>query len=1036
MTFHTSGQIPSTGDGSRAHILQICALFEQDFNIDWLAGLTGLKATRLLTEFETHVASGRLESGPPGVYRFRDPGFKEQTIKEIAPEQREAIHQRIAAMLLAEADEASAKSLSHHLLEITNSLDGCHSLIKAGDLHLKRYDNEAAFQCYAKAIKDLSLLDGEAVDRLFAGAAVKYSNLSTARHDTDLVLNILYDAMDRATRQGDKETSALLLLHSAKNEWLKARYSKALKNFDLGWRRAKAVNTPRVLRTAQNFSTFFLYWQGRFKEVVDNYEKTQPNVDKLPLGQFPLLAATTVGYCYTQVGQITQGLGMLDTVGNFCAQRGDTYLSSYAIGNMGAVMLTIRRLDEALAYLTRSCREAGEAGNQWVRLNTLITKSYTHYLMGDTSSCIRDLKLFLTQSRQVQAFAFPYPYILAIALAMKKGKLPDVKGVSLEDEIHKKLNSKTFYSKALAYRYQSYNLQIENQPVDSAVDSLKSAMKWAAKSGHAIEMAKIKLELARLYIYRGSKEKAGDLADEGASVLARFNEDLIPNDLKGLINTSPKPNDIYNTILQLTQEMAAIRDYKDLLQHIISSINRVTGAERGAIFLVDPDAAGLVIRGSRNLTSAQIEEPGFSASMNLINEVAKTGKGRIMEKPSSQGTFPADSIRSRICVPMLLRNRVTGVLYHDNRLLSSAFKAPHLDLLSFFGAIAAIAIDNALAGNEIRRLNKKLNREKEYYQEEHIQSENFKEIIGKSRGIKKVLSQIEQVAGSNATVLITGETGVGKELVARAVHRLSPRKTNPFIRVHCSALPENLIPSELFGHEKGAFTGAAKRRTGRFELADSGSLFMDELGEINPDIQTRLLRVLQTREFERVGGTQTLKSDFRLIAATNKDLGQEVKAGRFRSDLFYRINVFPIHIPPLRERRKDIPLLAGHFLRIHSQRTGKEFIGIDKQDLAALMNYDWPGNIRELENVIERGCILSRGRHPRIPKLTPDIGLSQLAPQGGVTLRETEERHLRWALENTGWKVRGPGGAAQLLDINPSTLRFRMKKHDIRRPGS
>lgn len=383
---------------------------------------------------------------------------------------------------------------------------------------------------------------------------------------------------------------------------------------------------------------------------------------------------------------------------------------------------------------------------------------------------------------------------------------------------------------------------------------------------------------------------------------------------------------------------------------------------------------------------------------------------------------------------MILRNHVVGVLYHDNRLLSSAFNVTHLDLLAFFAAIAAIALDNALANQEIRRLNSKLKQEKQYYQEEHINSLNFKDIIGKSSAIQRVLSQIEQVADSEATVLITGETGVGKELVARAIHRLSRRRKKPFIRVHCDALPENLIPSELFGHEKGAFTGAAQRRIGRFELADTGTLFLDEMGEISPDIQTSLLRVLQTKEFERVGGAETLRSDFRLIAATNRDLQQEVKNARFRADLYYRIHVFPIHVPSLRDRKEDIPLLTYHFLNIHANRTGRSFEGVYEEDMERLMRYDWPGNIRELENVVERACIRSTENYPRFPEL--DAECTDTGPvTGATTLKEMEANHLRWALEKTGWKVRGPGGAAELLDINPSTLRFRMNKHGVKKPS-
>jgi transcriptional regulator with GAF, ATPase, and Fis domain len=422
--------------------------------------------------------------------------------------------------------------------------------------------------------------------------------------------------------------------------------------------------------------------------------------------------------------------------------------------------------------------------------------------------------------------------------------------------------------------------------------------------------------------------------------------------------------------------------------------------------------------------------------MKMIEDVVRSAKGRIMGGDTEDGLafFSNKIIRSRICVPMIRHKKVVGVLYHDNRLLSSAFKESDLDLLAYFAALAAIALDNAEAYQEIRRLNRKLNDEKQYYQEEHIQSLHFDEIIGQSSVMQRVMSQIEQVAKTKAAVLVTGETGVGKELVARAIHRLSYRHDKPFIRVHCSALPENLIPSELFGHERGAFTGATSRRIGRFELADGGTLFLDEMGDLPADIQTRLLRVLQTKEFERVGGTATLRSDFRLISATNTNLEHEVNAKRFRADLYYRINVFPIHVPPLRERKEDIPLLARHFLKIYSTRMRKEFDGISREDMDRLIQYNWRGNVRELENIIERGCILSTGSMLQLPELAGDS--AALGPNNyGITLKESESHHIRWALEKTGWKVRGPGGAAELLDIHPSTLAFRMKKLGIQRPA-
>ena len=323
-----------------------------------------------------------------------------------------------------------------------------------------------------------------------------------------------------------------------------------------------------------------------------------------------------------------------------------------------------------------------------------------------------------------------------------------------------------------------------------------------------------------------------------------------------------------------------------------------------------------------------------------------------------------------------------------------------------------------------------------YLQEEIKGRHNFEELIGSSTSLKKVLKSVERVATTDSTVLITGETGTGKELIARAIHNLSPRKGRPLVKVNCAALPGGLIESELFGHEKGAFTGALTKKMGRFELADKGTIFLDEIGELPLDLQSKLLRVLQEGEFERVGGTQTFKVNVRVIAATNRNLDQLSKSGQYRPDLYYRLNVFPVHLPPLREREGDIPLLAQYFVQKCSANLGKRIDRIPERMLDALQRYQWPGNIRELEHVIERAVILSEG-----PQLEP---IDWLTPVSGrvsgngkaLTLEEVERQHIVDVLEQTHWRVSGDKGAAKILGLNATTLEARMKKLGIQRPSS
>jgi PAS domain S-box-containing protein len=346
----------------------------------------------------------------------------------------------------------------------------------------------------------------------------------------------------------------------------------------------------------------------------------------------------------------------------------------------------------------------------------------------------------------------------------------------------------------------------------------------------------------------------------------------------------------------------------------------------------------------------------------------------------------------------------------------------------------------------------KLRSEAAYLREELREIHNFEEIVGKSRALQRLFGDLERVAETDASVLVWGETGTGKELIARAIHARSPRRDKPLVKVNCAALSPGLVESELFGHERGAFTGAGDRRIGRFELADGGTIFLDEVGEIPPEIQVKLLRVLQEREFERAGGSQTIRVNVRVIAATNRDLPGAIAEGRFRQDLYYRLNVFPVTVPALREREGDVPLLAQYFLGRHAARIGRPITHIPDAAMRLLVRYPWPGNVRELENVIERAVILSRGRELEIDPAMLGLGAAPAAPRpaapatapiaataprasdtAATSLADVEREHVLATLRDTGWRIEGAQGAAQRLGLHPNTLRSRMKKLGIRR---
>jgi formate hydrogenlyase transcriptional activator len=401
---------------------------------------------------------------------------------------------------------------------------------------------------------------------------------------------------------------------------------------------------------------------------------------------------------------------------------------------------------------------------------------------------------------------------------------------------------------------------------------------------------------------------------------------------------------------------------------------------------------------------------------------------------SSEERALKNGFRSLCALPLVVRGRSLGAITVAS-LNNRQYQQSDADFLMEVANQIAIAVDNLRAHEETEALKARFEAEAVYLQEEIKTEHNFEEIIGQSEPLRALLRKIEQVAPTDSTVLIRGETGTGKELLARAVHDRSKRKERALVKVNCGTIPAGLVESELFGHEKGAFTGATQRRIGRFELANGGTIFLDEVTELPLDTQVKLLRVLQEGEFERVGSSQTLKVDVRVIAATNRNLSEIVGKGTFRSDLFYRLNVFPLEAPPLRERKGDIPLLVNYFLSRFSKKLGKEVHGVSQKAMESLVGYHWPGNVRELQNVIERAVVVARGPVMQIDAsmLGSESGAMESAPID--TLENTERNQILRALSATRWVIHGKKGAAEILGINPSTLRSRMEKLGIKKPA-
>jgi formate hydrogenlyase transcriptional activator len=509
-----------------------------------------------------------------------------------------------------------------------------------------------------------------------------------------------------------------------------------------------------------------------------------------------------------------------------------------------------------------------------------------------------------------------------------------------------------------------------------------------------------------------------------------------------------RERDRFRLLLEVNNAVVSHLNMDDVFASVSASLQRVIQHDGCSLMLYEPETGQYrchVLKVSKNESFVEegradksVKSPGCIAYSTRAPAVFNE-QDLIALAPESKMAqhLLAEGVKSFCSIPLQSHDRLLGTL-NIGRLREDAFVREDVELLTQVAQQIAIAVENGLAYREIAELKEKLNEEKLYLEREIRSEHNFEEIVGDSASLKHVLTQVEIVSPTDSTVLIQGETGTGKELIARAIHNLSGRRSRTFVKLNCAAIPTGLLESELFGHEKGAFTGAIAQKIGRFELANGGTLFLDEVGDIPLELQSKFLRVLQEQEFERLGSNRTIRVDIRLVAATNRDLAQMVTDKEFRSDLYYRLNVFPILNPPLRDRADDVPALVQYFTQKFAARMNKRITTIPTDTMTTLSRYHWPGNIRELENFIERAVILTRGSSLTVP-LT-ELKARRTNNDGDArhltTLEDAEREHIRQALHQANWLVGGPAGAAARLGMKRTTLQSKMAKLGIERPAA
>ena len=1015
--------------------------FPDSFCVDWFAGVPDVAPSRLISALSFLERRRWIvpRPGETGVYEWTKKLPRDEIIGSLPPE-RMAGYYRLAAdlmrrqapatkeTLLKAAQLAMQAGLREHDLEAVFAAalteEENHRISSAIQFYegLLRYVAELARQNEGRLSRPTIAMLIQAVERR-ASLSLFHPNLKQINH-------FLSMAIDEATRIEDAPAQASLHLLIGQNYWMAFQHEKAVAHFDTGWRMIKKGEKNTLYRRGLQLQALASWIRGELPGAVQAYEDSLGELDSVAADDFSQLIALHMALCYTQVGMPQRGLGISETIFNQAKRNANGPLVSCALATTGIIFLEIRQLKSSRTYFELALDVARRENIPMAEVMAGIGLANICCLEGDHDQAAEHFRVLWKLRKSSWYHTLNSPHVFETGYTLHRKALSPVQLDSVVNFLYS-LNKEQLNPYLYGIiRHRQIQMLEEDKPPAERIEELLEIEKAIERSGGMLELAKIRVSLTRLFLQVNNWKQAEAYAEKAWEILKPVARDVFPRDLMSLAPQDEllEKDRLFDLVIEMGEALTSQKQIEQLLSNIISAISRLTGAERAALFIRGRDEETLEMAASRNLTQETLKEESFRETIDRIRSATQDRRGGIVQYDVS---VPGDIHSRRIIItPLLLGKRVIGALYQDSRFFSFDLNPDRRKLLSALASQIAVSIDRSRAYDEIARLNERLIQENVYYREEKEEFRPFGDIIGGSEGIMAIHHLIAKVAPTLSTVLITGETGVGKELIARAIHRESPRHKGPFIRVNCAALPDSLIDSELFGHERGAFTGAVRTRAGRFELAHNGTIFLDEVSELPPSTQSRLLRILQEKEFQRVGGTKLLHSDFRLITATNKDLQKEVAKGRFRDDLYYRLNVFPIAVPPLRERREDIPLLAMHFLKQFCAQYNRRYSGITEVEMEKLKAYAWPGNIRELANMVERAVILGG---PKIRFVELDAGqAADPAPGAPITLREAERLQILKTLKRTNGQVGGKDGAAVLLGLKRTTLINRMKKLGIR----
>ncbi len=921
------------------------------------------------------------------------------------------------------------------LSQLGNERDAALLHVEIAQHSLDTEKEDISFDHFINAINILPQYLGENyTDTVFVKSCLQLCYLcDLLGRYLSLLPQTLRIAIQAADRLGDKRSRALLNFHLGFYNFTFGRSAEALQNLETGRLIFEELGDEDMLIQSAGFMGLYYFIQGLYKEALEMFEKTELHFNSnAGFLYIPVFMAQSAAY----IGHFDRAIGCIDYFWHLAQRMGHASISASYRATLGELLLAANKFDAAKVHLSGALESSYASKNEFAAHFAESGLAFYFYKNNNMSMATQYLdRVYSRMIKYKITILYMSPWLMQMVYDAEKQGYQPPRGFRCTELIEKLMKEKNIHLKGVSLRLKAKSLSDtvgQKEIITKLLNESESCLKAACDP---IQLAKTQLDIARLKVNDTNFNDARLLAMKARLSLSGKWEFIFPDDLRFLLENenngvnithfgSGFVEDFINKLSKLPYHYNVDRSFSKLL----SFTNRAFRAERGAILWMDSmEKKRLKPKAFKNMSTSDLYSESFRSNMAQIIKCQAENRVILLKNKSIKSISNRPVPLSGICLPICINNICKGVLYHDNTYLENYFELLTAKKL----AVVSVHLESYLT--RCFEFNKAIeNTQKTVASEATLTRKSIDvELVASCQLMIDLLDQVDRVAATEGTVLIMGETGVGKEILAKRIHTMSARASAPFIIVDSTTIPDNLVESELFGHERGAFTGADRQKIGRLKLADKGTLFIDEVGELPKATQAKLLRVIQEKTFIRVGGTLPISSDFRLVVATNRNLEEEVKKKNFREDLFFRLNTVPLTLPPLRERGKDIIELARYFLKQFSTKYQRDNLYITPDEEKKLCLYHWPGNVRELENVIERAVILSKGE--QIENIIT-IQAPPLIDENSelMTLDELQRRYILHVLKKTGGKIYGPGAAAEILGVNRGTLYSRMKKLGIK----